>query len=64
MKTRVVRKYSPYCGTWWVIQVKLLFWWVTAPRAYKSLECASHYSFGDIEELFEKPVSTVEMKFW
>lgn len=62
MKTRIIEKYHSSCGAWWEIQVKMFFWWVTAPRSFHTKELAMHYSFGDIVDLFSIPEAKVLKK--
>ena len=33
-KTRIVRLYSPYSGTWYVLKIRLFFVWFTLPKIY------------------------------
>lgn len=35
-KVRIVRKYSPLAGTWYVIQLRLFWIWWTLPKVYEN----------------------------
>ena len=59
MKTRVIRRYHPYCGNWWEIRVKILFFWVKCPLVFFSEERAIRARFYELRELFEKPTKTI-----
>lgn len=34
MKVRMVRRYSPYSGSWYVLQFRLFLFWWTLPKVY------------------------------
>lgn len=44
MKRRIVRRYSPGAGTWWIIQRKFLFWWISYDLCFKELKEAVSYA--------------------
>lgn len=44
MKCRIVKKYNPYCGTWYEIQVKEFGRWKTLPLVYRYLEYAQDFA--------------------
>ena len=43
MKYRICRCYSPFVGTWFIIQKKVLFWWKDLPFAFKDLFYANQF---------------------
>jgi hypothetical protein len=42
MKLRIVRRASPLCGSWYVIQKKVLFWWRDLKLYFTDLDKAKH----------------------
>lgn len=62
MKTRIIRKYHPYCGTWWELWIKVWFIWVKSPYIFDSYKTAFDAQFYELRELFEKPIKTIETK--
>ena len=42
MKVRIIEKYSPYSGTWYVIQLRLFWIWWTMPKVYTDSVTAEH----------------------
>ena len=42
-KYRICRRYSPDCGTWYVIQFKFLWNWFTLNYAFDELSMANQY---------------------
>ena len=61
MKTRIIRNYCAFSGTWWTVQVKFLFWWITAPIAFTEKSRAVFWARGgDKDDLFESTITTIE----
>jgi hypothetical protein len=42
MKLRIVRRTSPLCGSWYVIQKKVLFWWRDLKLYFTDLDKANY----------------------
>ena len=62
MRTRIYQKYSPMCGTWWEVWVKILCFWVKSPLIFRSYEDAYRAQFYEPDELFDEPVKTLDIR--
>lgn len=43
MRVRIIRRYSPFAGTWYVVQKKILFWWKDFPLVFDEKYMAKQY---------------------
>lgn len=43
MRVRIIRRYSPFAGTWYVVQKKILFWWKDFPLVFDEKYMAEQY---------------------
>lgn len=42
-KIRIVQRYSPVVGTWYIIQKKIFFWWFDLPYAFNDFKMARQF---------------------
>lgn len=53
---RIVRRYSAYCGAWYVIQKKIMFWWFTLPLHFSDAVVAKRALDIPFNHFIEIPV--------
>lgn len=64
-KLRIAERYSPICGTWFVIQRKFLLWWITYPHCFETFEYARDIiAYGDASELDKDICETIKKKIY
>jgi hypothetical protein len=53
MEVRIIHRYNPFAGTWYVVQKKILFWWKDFPLVFHEKHMAEQF----VEHQFfkEKP---------
>lgn len=62
MKRRIVRKHHPYCGNWWVIQKRVLFFWITSKLVFDSFAQAKKWEDSDV--LWSEKTCDIIEKEW
>ncbi len=60
-KTRIVRRYSPYGGTWYVLKIRLFFVWFTLPKIYGDSVLAEQ-ALNDIHIMFSRRITETIIK--
>lgn len=61
MKYRIIDKYHPDCGNWYIVQIKRFLFWKTLNKVFKDLNRAKYYIENiDLykDSIYEKPCKT------
>lgn len=61
---RIVRRYSAYCGTWYVIQKKIMFWWFTLPFHFSDAVIAKEALDEPFNHFIETPIIGFPEKYF